>query len=221
MKLDVAVNNCLKKIKSIDYLKKGSVGEQAVFSICECIYQEIGGILYHSYTYTADKDLAGNIKKGPNGLYLESVGSTTEIDVLLVTPFRIFPIEVKTYKAKSITLTEDGISGCFQDEKSPVHQNEMHCRHLYPQILAALPQGRSEFIVPFVVFVDECTLHDKRSTWQREYIKATVLDRVRYEICQRNTPVDNRYKLDLNLLDNLLKEACTSSERKLPVREII
>ena len=172
MSMDKEINALLKTMHSEEAKEKGTTGELSVMKVCEEFYQEYGGILYHSYSYKVDKNLEGNIKRDENGnLYVENLGSTTEIDVLLVTPYKVFPIEVKAYRAKQITLTDDGISGCAITDKSPVHQNEMHCRHLYSYLFKSLPNGSTDYIVPIVCLVDRTELKDKRSDWQKEYIK--------------------------------------------------
>ena len=221
--LDKSVNDMIRKMvsagKSNGATAKGSLGEQAVFKICEHHYQKFGGILYHSFTYPVDKDKKGNIKKDVNGkLFVENLGSTTEIDVLLVTPFSIFPIEVKAYKAKKIILTDDGIEGVFKTDKSPVHQNEMHCRHLYPHLYKVLPNGESRYIKPIVTFVDECEVVDQRSQWQYEYIVVSILDTLREAIQKLDTPID--YQLNLPAIDRVLKNVCMSSEKRLPLRVV-
>lgn len=198
---------------------KGSFGEQAVFRICEEIYQLNGGILYHSYTYKTDPDKKGNIKRNDRGvLFVENLSSTTEIDVLLVTKNKVFPIEVKAYKAKEIVLTDDGISGCYKTDKSPIHQNEMHCRHLYPAIFRALPDGDTRYIEPIVVFVDKCKIIDKRSDEQKRYIKVAILDTLRKTIEEKDKHLE--YTIDLNIMAKCLNEACTSYERLLPYRSV-
>lgn len=217
MSLDKEVNKCLNKMHNNTQTGKGTYGEQAVFKICEGFYQSEGGILIHSYSYKTDRDQAGNIKRGENGqLYIENIGDYTEIDVLYVSKYRVFPIEVKAYKAKEITLDDEGIYGCYKTDKSPVHQNEMHCRHLYPHIFRALPEGDTQYIVPIVCMVDKCTIVDNRSDWQKDYIKLAVLNTLEQTIKQNNTPLN--YRLNLELMDNILKEALIKEERYLPPR---
>lgn len=220
MDLNRSVNSILKQMSETGGTGKGVYGEEAVFTICEKIYQIEGGILYHSYEYAVDKTKEGNIKRHSNGtLYLENLGSTTEIDILLVTPYRIFPIEVKAYKAKEIILTDGAIDGCYKVDKSPVHQNEMHCRHLYPAIFTAVPNGETKYIVPVVVFVDKCKLSDQRSDWQKDYVHVTNLNNFESTIKSLDKPAENR--LDLNAVANVLKERCTSSKKCLPLRRLV
>lgn len=210
---------------------KGSIGERAVFAICEELYQKEGGILIHSYFYNVDKDLQGNIKRNPDGShFVENLGSSTEIDILYISKYRVFPIEVKAYKAKEILLYDDRIEGCMKTDKSPVHQNEMHCRHLYSFMFRGLPDGgtnypikiqgfrgfATEYIVPIVVFVDKAVIKDMRSDWQRDYMKVAILNNLKATIQQYNTPLD--YQFNLTLINNLLKENMVSAEKFLPAR---
>ena len=218
-KLSKSVDACLSKMSAIGGTEKGAFGEKAVFTICEEFYQREGGILYHSYSYKTDPTKEGNIKRGEQGnLFIENLSGSTEIDVLLVTKNKVFPIEVKAYKAKEIVLADDGISGCFKTDKSPVHQNEMHMRHLYPTIFRGLPDGETRYVVPVVVFVDKCKVVDKRSKQQKDYIKVITLNMLKKFIHDNNAPLE--YTIDLRLMDKLLKEICISSEKYLPYREV-
>lgn len=215
--LDSSVNGLLGKMRSSTQTGKGTFGEQAVFKICEEFYQHDGGILVHSYSYKTDKDQAGNIKRGENGQhYIENLGDYTEIDVLYISKFRVFPIEVKAYKSREITLDDYGIYGCYKTDKSPVHQNEMHCRHLYPFLYRALPEGSTAYICPIVCMVDKAKIIDSRSDWQKDYIKLCVLNTLKNTIRQNNEPLG--YQLNIQLCDRLLKEAMIKSEKYLPPR---
>lgn len=214
--LEGSINNILKQVQSHHSTEKGSYGEQAVFAICEEFYQQQGGILIHSYSYKVDPNLPGNIKYH-NGLYIENLGTSTEIDVLYVSKYRVFPIEVKTYKAKQITLTDDRIAGCAVTDKSPVHQNEMHARHLYSTIFRGLQKGDPNFIVPIVCFVDKVDrVVDNRSDWQKNYIKLSVLNTIKDLIAQCNQPLG--YQLNLTLMEKLLRESMMSNEKFLSAR---
>lgn len=216
-KLNSQVDSVLSNMHKHTSTGKGTFGEQAVFKICEDFYLNEGGILVHSYSYRVDKSLAGNIKRGDNGkFYIENLGDLTEIDILYVSKFKVFPIEVKAYRAKEIRLDDEGIYGCYKTDKSPIHQNEMHCRHLYPNIFRALPNGDTKYIVPIVCMVDKATLVDERSDWQKEYIKACTINDLHNVIAKNNTPEE--YRLDLNLMNQILKDAMLKHERYLPPR---
>lgn len=217
------INKIYREIEngSSDIKKKGNLGEKTVLRICEEIYSKQGGILYHSFSYKTDPSLAGNIKSGSNGKhYIENLSSFTEIDVLLVTPYKIFPIEVKTYSVTNgkIVLTDGYIEGCMSTEKTPIHQNEMHCRHLYSHIFKCIPNGETKYIAPIVVFVDRCKFEDKRSNWQKKYIPAITLDYLESLIRVLNKPEE--YKLDLEAVDRALTECSVGCELKLPLRKV-
>lgn len=198
---------------------KGTQGEIAALAVCEKLYYKYGGILYHSYSYKVDKALPGNIKKEDGVLRCENLGDFTEIDILYVSPFRVIPIEVKSYHAKKIILTDDGIAGCFRNEKSPIHQNEMHCRHLLSGIFEALPDGNEDYIRPIVVFVDNCTIEDKRSKWQREYVVKSVLNNFSDMLTVINTPFNNKF-INLSLMEDRLLQIEVSCEKKFPTRYV-
>lgn len=217
MSLSNTVNSILNKMHQQKVpTEKGAYGEKAVFSICEDLYQRRGGILIHSYMYKVEQGLAGNIKKDGNSFYVENLGSTTEIDILLVTPYKIYIIEVKAYKARQITLTNEKIAGCAADSKSPVHQNEMHARHLYPKIFTALPEGQCyEYIVPIVVFTDETKIVDSRTSDQRDYVHVTILNQIRQLLEEHDKP-HNGTLLDVPSIEIKLRSAMTSNEKFLP-----
>lgn len=218
MSLDSKVNDILNRMHEQTPIDKGIYGEKAVFTICEEFYTDKGGILVHSYSYKTVPHLPGNIKRVGGKLYIENLGTTTEIDVLLVTPFRIFPIEVKAYKAGLITLYDDRISGCANTEKSPVHQNEMHMRHLYPHIFASLPDGATKYVKPIVVFTDQTRVKDARSKEQKEYITVTILNNLKQVIADNNYPINNTI-LDLASIEMRLKNVMSSCITFLPYVE--
>lgn len=218
-KLKSTVDKLLQQMGEVGGTGKGNFGEQAVFKICEERYQAYGGILYHSYSYKTDPACEGNIKRSEQGnLFIENLGKTTEIDVLLVTKNKVFPIEVKAYKAKKIILTDDAIIGCFRTDKSPVHQNEMHCRHLYSAIFKVLPEGETRYIEPIVVFVDNCTIEDNRSEYQKQYIKVTVLNHLKKLLNDLDKPLD--YFIDLKMMEKCLLEIGIKFEKHLKTRII-
>lgn len=215
MSLNNDVNKILNKMHSQGVASnKGSYGEEAVFSICEDIYNRKGGILIHSFTYRVEPGLKGNIKRD-GGLHCENLGAITEIDILLVTPYKIFPIEVKAYRANKVTLTNDRITGCANTDKSPVHQHEMHLRHLYPKIFKSIPDGMTEFIVPIVVFADQTDVVDSRTPDNREYIPATILNQLR-QFIELNDVCYNKTKLNVPAIERDLRSCMTQCEKFLP-----
>ena len=212
-----AVDATIDKMHKTGGTGKGVYGEQAVLRICELLYQQQGGIVYHSFVYPCDPTKAGNIKVNQFGnLVVEPNAKSTEIDVLYVTQNRVFPIEIKAYKAKEITLTADRIYGCYKTDKSPIHQNEMHARHLYHAIYKSLPDGKSSYIRPIVVFVDKCKIIDQRPDWQLQYIYKATLDTLPTLLQALDKPGDAL--IDLVTMENTLKNICISYEVNLPLR---
>lgn len=217
--LNKQINACLGKMKSISGPDKGVFGEDAAFKVCESLYQERGGLLYHSFEYPVVPGIKGNIKREDNGtLRVENLGSHTELDILYATENRIFLLEVKSYKAKKITLFDDRIEGCYMTNKCPTHQNEMHARHLYEHIFSVIPNGKTGYFVSIVVFVDKCEVSDKRSLEQRDYVKLAVLNTLRGTIDKFDKPLNSR--IDLFSLERKLNEIRISSKKYLPVRLI-
>ena len=208
------INKWMKEYEKVgSATEKGDIAENMVYRICEEFYKKQGGILMHSYSHKVDKNLKGNIKRKGDVLYIENLGSFTEIDVLLVTPYRIFPIEVKAYSSKKIVLTDKMIQGVFADEKSPVHQNEMHCRHLYSWLYKCIPEGKTEYIKPLVVFADRCVLDDQRSDWQKEYIPVCLLNDLEATILRLNKP--GKYRLDLTAVNQALRDCAMGEVKKM------
>lgn len=183
--------------------EKGELGENIVFNQCFKAIMK-GGLLYHSLEIPMDSNLPGNIKKEFGSNHITPVAPNTEIDVLLVTLYNVFVIEVKTYRANSITLTTSGMSGAANNEKSPIHQNEMHCRHIYPLIYQALPNGDITYIKPLVVFADKCTIKDNRSQYEKNYIPIANLNTLANTI--KSLDVKNQFRLDLQNIKNILSK---------------
>ena len=214
------VNKILSDMHSVSGTDKGGFGEAAVFVQTEQYYQRRGGILIHSYEYKSHPDMPGNVHIDGRHLSVGKLPGKTEIDILYVSPFHIFPIEVKAYKAKKITLTDGAIDGCYKTDKSPIHQNEMHCRHLYKHIFQVIPEGdiHYKYIIPIVVFVDKCILIDNRSDWQKQYIRVAILNNFIKILEQLDKP--EQYKLNLSDIDARLKDAMISNSKYLPVRYV-
>lgn len=207
----------LEEMRKSQGVDKGVWGERAIVRILLSLYQERGGILIHSYEYQTDPTKNGNIKNHDGELYLEKLGSATEIDVLYVTQYRVFPIEIKSYLANEIRLTTEGISGCSTTDKSPIHQNEMHCNHLYSAIWEGIEADPS-FIVPVVAFStweNKPMIYDNRPDNERSYIKICNTNTVYDLIKSLDTP--NGKRINLDQIDRLLKNKMISSDAYYPV----
>lgn len=205
-----------KSGKLMDMKGKGDAGEEAVLNICLERQRRMGGLLYQSFSYPYQtnregKTYTGNIKREGGG-YVEytesSVQLIDEIDVLYVTDYRIFAIEVKSYHAK-IKVYDHWFNKNGQPvDKSPIAQAEKHARHLYHALYDVIPDGKPQYIVPMCCFVDRCTIVDDRSSEMRYYIPISILNNFKKKLMEYNTPLD--YNLDLKAIKDKLANVSTS-----------
>ena len=208
----------------MDAKQKGDLGEDAVLDLCLALKRAGDGILIQSFEYPYasrpdGRNYTGNIKwEGAQYVeYTDRQGLKDEIDILLVTPVRIFPIEVKSYHANIHIYDHwmdrtNGGKSLSPVDKSPLAQAEKHARHLYHSIYDVLPDGQSAYIVPIVCFVDRCSIDDDRETRNQTYLPVCVLNNLRQTIFTYNTPL--RYGLDLNAIRRKLKEIKTSTRKE-------
>ena len=204
--------------KVSDWKDKGNAGEQAVLQICLDLQRKIGGLVYHSYQYPYQTDPSGKVYTGniklENGKYVEYTESTRalvdEIDVLYVTDYRVFVIEVKAYHAKIDVYDHWVKKNGTPVDKSPVLQTEKHCRHLYHALSPVLPDGKPNYIVPLCCFVDRCTVNDTRSPEFENYIELCILNNLKSTIMSLNTPLE--YNLDLDEIKRKLNDKKTEWE---------
>lgn len=212
------VKDFIDKMRTSSGTDKGVWGERAVLRLLLDLYRERGGILIHSYEYDTDPTKGGNIKNENGRVYMERLGSATEIDILYISQYRVFPIEVKSYAADQITLTTQGISGCATTNKSPVHQNEMHCNHLYSHIAEGI-NGNPQFIVPIVCFCtweNKPVINDNRPEDERGYILTCNINTLLDTIKACDTPLG--YRLNLDQMDRMLRRVMKSSDAYYPVQ---
>ena len=156
--------------------ERGELGENVIYKKFSYLISN-GGFILHSYTYPMTQDLPGNIKKVNDKPQVCPPAENTEIDILIVTKNYVYPVEVKTYKGL-IKIGQYGISrpNGYVDDKSPIHQNEMHARHLYDQIYFFLPKGNHKYIKPLVIFTDKCNIEDRRPDKEINYIPAFIIN---------------------------------------------
>ena len=212
----------------MDAKQKGNLGEDAVFDLCLAVKRACGGVLIQSFEYPYasrpdGRNYTGNIKweNGEFVEYTDKKGLHDEIDILLVTNTRIFPIEVKSYHANIhiydhwMDRDRHGSNNKNMEpvDKSPLAQAEKHARHLYHSIYEVLPDGRSGYIVPIVCFVDRCSIDDDRDPLNQNYLPVCVLNTLRKTISTYNTPL--RYGLDLEAIRRKLKEIKTSTRKEI------
>ena len=212
------INNILKDMresgKVMDMKGKGDAGEQAVLQLAIQRMKRTGGFVYHYFRYPYQSNrqgvtYLGNIKY-ENGEFVEYTDAKNgrtledEIDVLYVSPYRIFPIEVKAYHANLEAYDYWMKKQGTMVDKSPISQAEKHARHLYHVLYDVLPDGNPEYIKPIVCFVDRCKLMDNRSEEQIDYIPCCILNNFNVTVIKNNTPLD--YNLDIDAVQRKLKE---------------
>lgn len=204
-----------------DMKEKGNLGEDAVLSILYERKQQTGnGLLYQSFMYPYQTDrsgkcFTGNIKyEDKEFLEYTSESINDEIDVLYVTPYRIFPIEVKSYKARRLDCYDHWFNReSTPVDKSPICQAEKHARHLYHAIYDVLPDGDPHYIVPMVCFVDKCKVRDDRSPHFQEYIPVCILNNLLKTVNTYNTPLE--YNISIEQLERKLNEVKVSIKKTL------
>ncbi len=219
------INDILRNMRTAGKVsnmkQKGNLGEEAVLSICYERKQKAGnGLLYQSFMYPYQTNASGvcytgNIKLEDNK-FVEYTRDTLndEIDILYITAYRIFPIEVKSYNARRLDVYDHWFNrGSTPVDKSPIMQAEKHARHLYHAIYDVLPDGSPDYIVPIVCFVDKCRVNDDRSEHFRDYIPVCTLNRLLSTINNYNKPLD--YNLDLGEIERKLNEVKVSIKRVL------
>lgn len=212
-----SVKSFIDEMRSSQGVDKGVWGERAALRLLLDVYRERGGILIHSYEYQTDPTKNGNIKQENGKHYLEKLGPLTEIDILYVSQYRVYPIEIKSYNADTITLDTNGIYGCHTTNKSPIHQNEMHCNHLYSAIAESI-NGNPMYIVPIVCFMtwhNKPIIQDNRPEEERRYILTANINTLMDTIMRCDTPLDCR--LNLDMVDRQLRAVMNSADSYYPV----
>jgi len=220
-----SINDVLKNMRAAgkvqDMKEKGDLGEEAVLAICYERKEKAGkGLLYQSFMYPYQTSATGvcytgNIKY-ENGQFVEYTKDSIndEIDVLYITPYRVFPIEVKSYNARTLDVYEHWFNrGSTPVDKSPIAQAEKHARHLYHVIYDVLPDGNPEYIKPIVCFVDKCRVRDDRSPYFVDYVPVCILNNLLSTINRYNVPLE--YNLDLEQIENKLNNIKVSIKRTL------
>lgn len=220
-----SINDVLRNMREAGKLQnmkdKGDAGEEAVLAILQDRKKLVGnGILYQSFVYPYQTSRSGvcytgNIKY-ENGKFVEYTKDSIndEIDVLYVTPYRVFAIEVKSYHARCLDVYEHWFNrDSTPVDKSPVTQAEKHARHLYHAIYDVLPNGDPKYIQPMVCFVDRCKVRDDRSQHFVDYVPVCILNNLLATVNRYNTPLE--YNLDLSAIERKLNEVKVSIKLSL------
>lgn len=222
------INDILAKMRmsgKVGEMKdKGDLGEDAVVALCYDRKQKFNsGLLYQSFKYPYQSDrnkncYTGNVmytgdKDNPFSDYT-SDSIDDEIDVLYITNYRVFPIEVKSYHARHLDVYEHWFNRENKPEKkSPIMQAEKHARHLYHAIFDVLPDGNPNYIVPMVCFVDNCKVTDDRSQHFKQYVPVCILNNFLSTLVKNNVPLE--YNLNLTEIERKLNSIKLSIRRVL------
>lgn len=200
----------LQDIKAV-----GAAGEAAAFDIVHDYRTRHGGLLKQGYMYPYASNRQSQIYLGnifwdaERRCYYDMTKQLNdEVDILYVSNFRVFAIEVKAYHDDSIVVTDTWMERRGEKvEKSPFAQAEKHARHLYHSLYDVLPDGDPRYIVPLVCFVAECTVDDRRSQSMQEYLPMTVLQDLKAFLVSHDHPVDPSlgYTLNLDMVEKKLK----------------
>lgn len=205
--------------KVMDIKRKGAEGEAAVMDVVHNYRARTGGLLKQGFTYPyasnrQSKTYLGNIFWDAESHSYKDVTKqlNDEIDVLYISPYRIFPIEVKAYHEMNMELTDQWMLRKGKPvDKSPLAQAEKHARHLYHQLYDVIPDGDPAYIVPIVCFVDRCNVTDNRSEKMQQYIKVVSLDSLVKTLRMCNTCHKDAL-LDLSMIEKKLHAIERSSE---------
>ena len=153
--------------------KKGALGEKAAAAALRRYIAKNGGRLFHSVTFGYAKNSAGveypgNLNYKDEKLFETGSGgiNNDEVDLMLVTPRRIFLVECKAYRQSVGELrTTDywTFRGTAPMSKCVLCQTEKHAWHFYHRFYELLPEGNPKYIIPVLAWVDSARFVDERS----------------------------------------------------------
>lgn len=146
--------------KSLSPVQRGERGEKLIYELVDFWRKHYeGSKIFSSLIY-------------PQGPILPTTSSNdpvTECDIVVVTPYKILCIEVKTIygimnvrEDCHIIISKTG-EGTKPEDKNFIRQNEMHCRHLYYHLHGLLPNGDPNYIESIIVMTGNMTFTDNRS----------------------------------------------------------
>lgn len=208
-----AVTDAYKKLEQCRLLakEKGDAGEEILLNLAYDFQEKNECILLWSYSYPyqmkRDRELLpGNIKL-QDGKFIELTkeGYNDEIDLVIITPYRLFVIECKARGGKWDIYDHWANQNYKAVDKSPITQCEKHCRHLYQLIYEYLPDCNEDYIVPLTAFVDRATITEKRAKKYRNYMPVCIANNFKKTLKELNKPLE--YQIDSKrLLERLLQE---------------
>ena len=205
------VQKILDKLAKVNDNTKGSIGEAAAFAALRKYKLKRGdGFLINTLKYPYIHDEPGNVKQENKIIYDISKDTLEdEVDIVLATPYRIFLIEVKSYREK-VRLTDNWTyHGKYEaiDEKNVMAQAEKHARHFYHTFFETIPKGDHRYIIPLLAFVDKAKVSDQRSSKWKAYVPCCILNNMNATIAKLDTPL--KYKIDLDFLYKCIEKKAT------------
>lgn len=204
------INLLLQKLAKLNDENKGSLGEEIVFEVVKRYQKKRGNlILLRSVSYPYIPHVAGNIKLIDSEYkHFSDSNTEDEVDIIVISSYRIFLIEVKAYRYQ-VTFTDEWTyrpKGPI--EKSIPIQAEKHARHFYYNFFHTLPDGNSNYIIPMIVLADKSTIIDNRNSNMKQYIPITNLNNLNKTISDRDTPLE--YELNTPEILKAIKEKSLS-----------
>ncbi|MER2114152.1 MAG: nuclease-related domain-containing protein [Solibacillus isronensis] len=199
--------------KSLSPQDRGEIGERAVTRLG--VYwasQYKDHIWQSSYMYPQ-----GPVHQTQNSMEAEPV---TEIDLLIITPYRVFVIEIKTVygimkidENSQIEISKTGeFTGDFE-KKNYFQQNEMHARHLYYHLAPVLPDGKPEYIIPLVVVAGNMRFEDHRPEHLIKAYPIVTATNLYQTLTELNQPLE--YLLNINKIKTILVEKRVLDKQRL------
>lgn len=174
------INTLLKEISVINDERKGVLGEEIAFEVLKRYTKARGNsILINTVIYPYYSNTPGNIKLKDNKfISLNDNDTNDEVDIVLITPYKIFLCEVKAYRY-DIEFTDLWVyRSKTAVEKSTTAQAEKHARHFYHNFCESIPHGNSEYIIPVIVIADKSKIQDNRSIEWKNYIHITNINKL-------------------------------------------
>lgn len=197
-----------KNIRSkLTFSQKGSLGEDIALSVVLDYNKRYGSadnIIISSFKYNYIDGVPGNIhyNKEKNKFFeISGKKYKDEIDILYITDYKIFIIEVKARSGKWVLANNWTYRGTEPEEKCPFEQTEKHARQLYENIWTCIPNGNPLYIEQTVLFVDKAKIIDRRGN-EKFGIGCNILNTFKKWLIEKNKPLE--YLLDKKALNNIL-----------------
>ena len=176
--------------------EKGDAGEEIAVNLALEFQETTDCILLWSYsypyqTYRDNRVVEGNFKwDGKEVVELTKEGYSDEIDLVIITDYRIFVIECKARSGKWLLYDHWAKQNSAKVDKVPHIQCEKHCRHFYHLVREFLPDGKADYIQPLTVYVDKCSIKDNRSIKYKKYMPICIANTFKRTLKSYNKPLE-------------------------------